>query len=362
LVCETPVEDSHRDRDARRALVQSAPSSAATTHLGSEPRCRSLLHRIGRCHSRQPPAGGRRGRARPRPQATSRSRCAPPGLPARSPLRLRSPRPHQRRHRQPLLRRQRPRPLPRRRRPPPPDGPLDHLRAMESLGAHVRKSEHGTLAIFWKFTDQHGEGPGPGRCGRGVRPSRRCRRRWCRGRYRPLSDDVVMPNFDAFHTLRTPTPPSPVKSPTGPATPAASPHLRKRFGTTPPQLRSSSPNSAPPSHALVGLDTVARTDHAGDLAHWCQMLRAQRSILWTVAAKAPRAADWLAAYTGAATSGRVSRRSRRSPDSMLTRPTGHAAASRRSRRDDTRRRVARITLRGECRTGPDCGGGAHPYG
>ena len=27
--------------------------------------------------------------------------------------------------------------------------------------------------------------------------------------------------------------------------------------------------------ALVGIDSVARTDHAGYLAHWCRMLRAQ---------------------------------------------------------------------------------------
>ena len=49
--------------------------------------------------------------------------------------------------------------------------------------------------------------------------------------------------------------------------------------------------------ALVGIDSVARTDHAGYLAHWCRMLRAQPAVLWTVAAKAQAATDWLAAYS-----------------------------------------------------------------
>ena len=49
--------------------------------------------------------------------------------------------------------------------------------------------------------------------------------------------------------------------------------------------------------ALVGVDSVARTDHAGYLTHWCRMLRAQPAVLWTVAAKAQTAADWLAAYS-----------------------------------------------------------------
>ena len=49
--------------------------------------------------------------------------------------------------------------------------------------------------------------------------------------------------------------------------------------------------------ALIGIDSVARTDHASYLAHWCRMLRAQPAVLWTVAAKAQAAADWLAAYS-----------------------------------------------------------------
>jgi antirestriction protein ArdC len=49
--------------------------------------------------------------------------------------------------------------------------------------------------------------------------------------------------------------------------------------------------------ALAGIDSVARTDHASYLAHWCRMLRAQPAVLWTVAAKSQAAADWLAAYS-----------------------------------------------------------------
>ena len=48
--------------------------------------------------------------------------------------------------------------------------------------------------------------------------------------------------------------------------------------------------------AVVGIDTVARTDHAGYLAHWCQLLRQQPAVLWTVAAKAQAATDLLASY------------------------------------------------------------------
>ena len=48
--------------------------------------------------------------------------------------------------------------------------------------------------------------------------------------------------------------------------------------------------------AVVGLDTVARPDHAAYLAHWCQLLRQQPAVLWTVAAKAQAATDLLASY------------------------------------------------------------------
>jgi antirestriction protein ArdC len=48
--------------------------------------------------------------------------------------------------------------------------------------------------------------------------------------------------------------------------------------------------------AVVGIDTVARTDHAGYLAHWCGLLRQQPAVLWSIAAKAQAATDLLASY------------------------------------------------------------------
>ena len=48
---------------------------------------------------------------------------------------------------------------------------------------------------------------------------------------------------------------------------------------------------------VAGIDTVARTDHAGHLTHWTRMLRAQPAVLWTVASKAQAATDRLAAYS-----------------------------------------------------------------
>ncbi len=47
---------------------------------------------------------------------------------------------------------------------------------------------------------------------------------------------------------------------------------------------------------LLGIGTAARHDHASYLAHWCQMLSAQPSILWSVASKAQAATDHLVSH------------------------------------------------------------------
>ena len=47
---------------------------------------------------------------------------------------------------------------------------------------------------------------------------------------------------------------------------------------------------------MLGIGTAARHDHAAYLAHWCQMLRDQPSILWSVASKAQAATDHLVGY------------------------------------------------------------------
>lgn len=49
--------------------------------------------------------------------------------------------------------------------------------------------------------------------------------------------------------------------------------------------------------ATLGMDTVARTDHAPYLAHWCAMLKADPGILWSVGGKAQAATDFLGAFS-----------------------------------------------------------------
>jgi antirestriction protein ArdC len=48
--------------------------------------------------------------------------------------------------------------------------------------------------------------------------------------------------------------------------------------------------------ATVGIATTFRDDHADYLGHWCRMLKADPSILWSVAAKAHAATEHLASY------------------------------------------------------------------
>ena len=252
----------------------------------------------------------------------------------------------QRRHRQPLLA--------AATSSPSTSPPLDRsyptarwatYKQWQALGAQVRKGERGTLGIFWKVTDRtdrtdddterRRQTPAAAqRLGAHVhrvqrRPSRQRppRRpspstlapldrdaradaffaaipaavRWGSGSpcYRPATDDVVMPAFDAFHTAADAyaTLAHELTHWTGHPTRLARTYGR-RFGDDAYAAEELVAElGAAFTCALVGIDTVARTDHAGYLAHWCQMLRAQPSILWTVAAKAQAAADWLAAYS-----------------------------------------------------------------
>ena len=125
--------------------------------------------------------------------------------------------------------------------------------------------------------------------------------RWGAGNpcYRPTADDVVMPAFDAFHTAPDAyaTLAHELTHWTGHPTRLARTY-GKRFGDDAYAAEELVAElGAAFVCALVGIDSVARTDHAGYLAHWCRMLRAQPAVLWTVAAKAQAAADWLAAYS-----------------------------------------------------------------
>lgn len=115
--------------------------------------------------------------------------------------------------------------------------------------------------------------------------------------YRPATDRVVMPTFDAFDTPEHAygTLAHELAHWTGhPARLART--FGKRFGdVTYAAEELTAELSAAFTAALLGIDTVTRTDHAAYLASWCHMLRTRPSTLWTVASKAQAATDYLAA-------------------------------------------------------------------
>lgn len=126
--------------------------------------------------------------------------------------------------------------------------------------------------------------------------------RWGEGGpcYRPYTDQVLMPVFDAFDSTNDAygTLAHELGHWTG-HTSRLGRTFGKRFGDHAYAAEELVAElSAAFTCALLGLDTVARTDHAAYLAHWCQMLKAQPAILWTVAAKSQAATDHLAAYSG----------------------------------------------------------------
>ncbi|MGH9136627.1 MAG: ArdC family protein [Acidimicrobiales bacterium] len=124
--------------------------------------------------------------------------------------------------------------------------------------------------------------------------------RWGAGNpcYRRDLDAVVMPAFDAFHTAADAY--ATLAHELGHWTGHPSRLDRsfgRRFGDhTYAAEELVAELSSAFTCAVVGIDTVARHDHAAYLAHWCQLLRAQPSTLWTIAAKAQAAADHLASY------------------------------------------------------------------
>jgi len=116
--------------------------------------------------------------------------------------------------------------------------------------------------------------------------------------YRPAADRVVMPPFDAFNAASDAyaTLAHELGHWTGHPT-----RLNRSFGTRFGDHAYAAEElvaelSAAFTCAVVGLDTVARLDHAAYLAHWCQLLRQQPAVLWTVAAKAQAATDLLAGH------------------------------------------------------------------
>lgn len=116
--------------------------------------------------------------------------------------------------------------------------------------------------------------------------------------YMPAADRVVMPSFDAFHTaeLAYGTLAHELGHWTGHPT-----RLNRvygaRFGDNAYAAEELVAElSAAFTCAGLRIDTATRSDHTAYLAHWCQMLRARPSTLWTVASKAQAAADFLAAF------------------------------------------------------------------
>ena len=214
-----------------------------------------------------------------------------------------------------------------------------------SVGAQVRRGEHGVGCVFWKVTDrastdtddtdgtagaltparsawarsftvfnaaQVDNDPHPV-AAHDLDPLERDARadaffaaipadvRWGSGnpRYQPSSDTVIMPAFDAFTTAADAYAilAHELGHWTGHPSRLARTYGRRVGDDAYAAEELVAELSAAFTCAAGGIATAARTDHAAYLAHWIRMLRAQPAILWTVAAKAQAATDWLAAYT-----------------------------------------------------------------
>lgn len=208
-----------------------------------------------------------------------------------------------------------------------------------SIGAQVRRGEHGTRGLIWRVTDngdEPGDEPGDERRKRrvfartfvvfnaaqvdtdpaddlptlersddhdawfGAIPANVA---WGAGQpcYVPAADRVVMPIFDAFDSPADAyaTLAHELAHWTGHPTRLAR-DLSGRFGDAAYAAEELVAElSAAFTCGLLGLNTVERTDHAAYLAAWCRMLREQPGVLWTVASKAQAATDHLASYPAA---------------------------------------------------------------
>lgn len=123
---------------------------------------------------------------------------------------------------------------------------------------------------------------------------------WASGNpcYQPTYDRIVMPAFDAFNTATDAyaTLAHELGHWTGHPSRLAR-DLTGRFGTDAYAAEELVAElSAAFTCALVGIDTVARTDHTSYLAHWCRILRERPAHLWHVASRAQAATDYLAAH------------------------------------------------------------------
>ena len=127
---------------------------------------------------------------------------------------------------------------------------------------------------------------------------------WAKGRpcYSPSLDRVMMPHPDAFRDPAAMW--ATLAHELGHWTGHASRLTRtfgKRFGDDAYALEELVAElSAAITCAVVGIATTFRDDHADYLANWCRVLKADPSILWTVAGKAQAATDHLSTYQPAA--------------------------------------------------------------
>jgi antirestriction protein ArdC len=230
-----------------------------------------------------------------------------------------------------------------------PTGRWATYKQWSSVGAHVRRGEHATCGIYWHAQPtansdadeddatatttikgglvvwartfhvfnaaQVDNDPDPQTSRPTLEPLRRdavaeawfasipAAVAWGEGDpcYRPADDRIAMPPFDAFRTTADAyaTLAHELGHWTGHPT-----RLNRSFGVRFGDHAYAAEElvaelSAAFTCAVVSIDTVARTDHAGYLTHWCQMLRQQPAVLWSVAAKAQAATNLLASCQAA---------------------------------------------------------------
>ena len=119
-----------------------------------------------------------------------------------------------------------------------------------------------------------------------------------RAAYNPTADHIVMPHWETFHTTdgAYSTLAHELAHWTGHPT-RLNRTFGARFGDDAYAIEELTAElSAALTCATLGMDVLARTDHAAYLASWCRVLRADPNVLHTVAAAAQAATDHLASY------------------------------------------------------------------
>lgn len=225
-----------------------------------------------------------------------------------------------------------------------PSGIWGTYRQWQALGAQVRKGERGHLVVFWKIADRHGEADiqdgGEDRdesarrmfargytvfnCAQvdGYRPpempvlpeaerieqaERFCtalgidiRHGGSRAYYKPSTDHVQMPEFACFRDAVAYY--AVLLHECGHAS-GASHRLDRdlcgRFGSAAYAMEECTVELLSAMIcADLGLSIEPRPDHAGYIASWLKVLRADKRAIFTAASKAQQIADWMHAQQG----------------------------------------------------------------